>query len=69
MENEGDIRFILGRLEGKVDSLIAQTKDLRGSISNHEVRLQALENRWAWVLGVSAACSCCIAVLVNLFNA
>jgi hypothetical protein len=68
MENEGDIRFILGRLEGKVDALIAQAKDLRGSVAAHELRIQALENRWAWILGVSAACSCSIGFIINFFD-
>jgi len=63
--DEGDIRFILGRLEGKVDSLIAQTKDLRGTLANHETRLQELEKSRSWLLGVSAASSAVVAVAIN----
>jgi hypothetical protein len=68
MADEGDIRFILGRLEGKVDALISQTATLGRSISNHENRIQELEKSKSWVLGVSAACSGGIAFLFHLMN-
>ena len=68
MPDEGDIRFILGRLEGKVDSLIAQSAQLHRSLTNHESRIQELEKSKAWVLGLSAACAGCIALLFNLLK-
>ena len=65
MSDQNDIRFILGRLEGKVDSLINQIGSQGRALYNHETRIQELEKSKAWVLGVSAACSGGIAILFN----
>lgn len=65
MPDDNDIRFILGRLEGKVDALITQIGTQRRTLTNHESRLQELEKSKAWILGLSAACSGGIALLIN----
>jgi len=62
-----NILFILGRLEGKVDALISQFTHHQDSLTNHERRLQELERNKAWIFGVSASLSGCIALAVNLY--
>jgi len=68
MVDDNEIRFILGRLEGKMDSLISQMRSLGENIANHESRLQELEKSKAWILGVSAALSGAIAFLFNILK-
>ena len=60
--NDEDIKYMLGRLEGKVDALIASVQKQNSDIQEHEKRIRILETSKAWVLGWSSAA----AILVSL---
>ena len=51
----------LGRLDGKMDSLILRQAQHDVTLDKHDERLKFLEGRWAYVLGAAAA----IAILVS----
>jgi len=56
----------IGRLEGKVDSLIASFKVHSETLSDHDARLRSLEQGRAWVLGASAMAGAVASILVKL---
>ena len=60
-----DIRYMLGRLEGKVDSLITGMKQQTQNIQEHEKRLRLLENSKAWILGWSSAAAILVSVIIQ----
>jgi len=63
--HDEDIRYMLGRLEGKVDSLITGMKQQTQDIQEHEKRLRLLENSKAWILGWSSAAAILVSVLIQ----
>jgi hypothetical protein len=50
-----DITFILGRLEGKVDSLLTIYRQQSVEISEHDSRLRKLEAYKAYLIGITVA--------------
>jgi len=63
--HDEDIRYMLGRLEGKVDSLITGMKQQTQDIQEHEKRLRLLENSKAWILGWSSAAAILVSVIIQ----
>lgn len=65
METNTELLLALGRLEGKVDSLIASDSHHVESFTKHDERLRILENQRSALLGavsvVSAAVSAGVA--------
>tara|TARA_B100000745_G_scaffold8974_1_gene7172 strand:- start:4906 stop:5115 length:210 start_codon:yes stop_codon:yes gene_type:complete len=55
MENSKDILLALGRLEGKVESLIAMQRATDDQMTNLERRVRALELGKSYLMGVAAA--------------
>ena len=53
MDNE--ILVALGRLEGKVDALIARQAVHDEELDRHDKRLRELEQSKSWLLGMAAA--------------
>ena len=58
----------IGRLEGKVDSLIASFKAHSETLSDHDHRLRSLEQGRAWVLGASAMAGAVASILVRVIG-
>lgn len=50
-----DAVYLLGRMDGKLDALIAQTGEMALAIKDHDTRLDAIERWRAWMLGAGAA--------------
>ena len=50
-----DITFILGRLEGKVDSLLTASRQQGAVLTEHDGRIRKLENYKSYVLGWTVA--------------
>ena len=65
VSHEEDIRYMLGRLEGKVDSLITGMKATTHTIHEHEKRLRVLETSKAWILGWFSAAALLISVIIQ----
>jgi hypothetical protein len=64
MPTTEEITFILGRLEGKVDSLLAISRQQSAELAEHDTRLRKLESSKAYLLGISVA----VATLASLFT-
>tara|TARA_R100000742_G_C4198512_1_gene28352 strand:- start:175 stop:384 length:210 start_codon:yes stop_codon:yes gene_type:complete len=54
MESDNQILIALGRLEGKVDALIARQAIHDEELQRHDVRLRQLEQGRSWLLGAAA---------------
>jgi len=66
MPTTDEITFILGRLEGKVDSLLAISRQQSAELSEHDTRLRKLEAYKAYLIGISVAVAA-IASLITHF--
>ena len=63
-----EILLALGRLEGKVDSLITTQAVHNEELARHDKRLRDLEQSKSWVLGVAAAIGAVASILVNMIG-
>ena len=54
MESDNQILVALGRLEGKVDSLISRQAVHDEELQRHDVRLRNLEQGRSWLFGAAA---------------
>lgn len=68
MEMPDSLEFTLGRIEGKLDSIILRQKEHTDSLSAHDDRIKKLETWKAGVVAVSAATSAVIAFLVRFIH-
>jgi len=50
-----DVTFILGRLEGKVDSLLTISRQQSADLTKHDERIRRLENYKSYVIGLTVA--------------
>lgn len=67
-ESPGDILLALGRLEGKVDSLMAQERRTRADISDLEHRLRQIEHSKALIFGGCTVLASLTSYVVTLIN-
>jgi TolA-binding protein len=56
----------IGRLEGKVDTLIQMQRMQEDQIKNHEERLRQLEHSRSFAMGMAAAVGAGVSVALNL---
>mgnify|MGYP003136190208 CR=1 FL=1 len=63
-----EILLALGRLEGKVDSLITQQAAHNEELARHDTRIRSLEQSKSWLLGAAAAAGAVASFLVNLIG-
>ena len=68
METNNEILLALGRLEGKVDSLVARQKVIDAELDKHEPRLRSLEQGKSWMLGAAAAVGALVSFIVKGFS-
>jgi hypothetical protein len=61
-ENNNDLFLAIGRLEGKVDALIALQQHQQEQIKEHDSRIRSLEHSRGYILGWSA----CIGSITTL---
>lgn len=66
--DDNQILLALGRLEGKVDSLISQTRSVQGDIAKHDVRIRQLESSKAYLVGASVVLAAIVSSLVSYFT-
>ena len=66
MDNE--ILIALGRLEGKVDALIARQAIHDEELDRHDKRLRDLEQSKAWMLGAAAVIGAAAAFIINMIR-
>lgn len=63
-----EILMALGRLEGKVDSLITTQAVHNEELARHDKRLRELEQSKSWLLGAAAAAGGLAAFIVNFIG-
>jgi hypothetical protein len=67
-----ELFLAIGRLEGKVDSLLAMQGHQQEELKDHDTRLRNLEHARGYIMGVSAAIGAIVSVagtwLVKLVN-
>ena len=66
IDNPSEILLALGRLEGKVDSLIAQQVRTQEDIDLLDQRVRTLEGSKAWVIGAATVVGATTSFLVKL---
>lgn len=59
------ILLLLGRLEGKVDSLLTSQADTVDTIKTHDKRLSKLEKAQAYLAGALALCSIIASLVIK----
>jgi len=57
-----ELFLAIGRLEGKVDSLLAMQQMAQDELKDHDVRLRNLEHARGYLMGVSAAIGAIVSV-------
>ena len=66
MEPNGkDILLALGRLEGKVESLIAMQRSTDDQVNGLDRRIRALELGKSWLMGAAAAIGAATSALIS----
>ena len=66
MHGESEMMLAIGRLEGKVDTLIQMQRIQEDQIKNHEERLRQLEHSRSFTMGMAAAIGAGVSVALNL---
>jgi hypothetical protein len=57
-----ELFLAIGRLEGKVDSLLAMQQMAQDELKDHDARLRNLEHARGYLMGVSAAIGAIVSV-------
>jgi hypothetical protein len=68
MAAQDDLLLALGRLEGKVDSILTTMRVHHEEIKSLDDRVKLLEQGRAWVLGLAAAVSVLVTIGIELFH-
>ena len=63
--DDSTIRYMLGKLEGKIDSLISSVQEQTSDIQEHEKRIRILETSKAWAIGWASAAAILISLIVQ----
>ena len=62
---DNEILIALGRLEGKVDSMLTRQAVHDEELSRHDVRIRDLEQSKSWLLGAAAVLAAFTSLVVN----
>jgi TolA-binding protein len=66
LHGESEIMLAIGRLEGKVDTLIQLQRMQEEQIKNHEDRLRQLEHSKSYAMGIAAAVGAIISTATTM---
>jgi TolA-binding protein len=66
LHGESEIMLAIGRLEGKVDTLIQMQRIQEDQIKNHEDRLRQLEHSKSYAMGIAAAIGAVVSTAMSL---
>lgn len=66
LHGESEIMLAIGRLEGKVDTLIQMQRIQEEQIKNHEDRLRQLEHSKSYAMGIAAAIGAIVSTVMSL---
>ena len=65
MQHNDELFLAIGRLEGKVDSILAQQSRQTDEIKAHDARIRSLEHSRGYMLGWSAAIGAGMSMAAN----
>lgn len=65
--HDENLFLALGRLEGKVDSLLALQKSQEEQLRTHDERIRHLESSKSFMMGASAIIGGCVSLIANFF--
>jgi TolA-binding protein len=65
---ESEMMLAIGRLEGKVDTLIQLQRMQEEQIKNHEDRLRQLEHSKSYAMGIAAAVGAIVSTATTLLS-
>lgn len=65
LHGDSEMMLAIGRLEGKVDTLIQLQRLQEEQIKNHEERLRHLEHTKSYAMGIAAAIGAVISMVMN----
>jgi prefoldin subunit 5 len=68
MPAEHDVMLAIGRLEGKLDSLLQMRQQQQQEIKELDGRVRHLEHTKAIIIGGAGAVSAAFSLLLNLFH-
>lgn len=68
MSQDHDVMLAIGRLEGKLDSLIQLRQQQQQEIKDLDTRVRALESAKSLIIGGAGVVSGAVTILLNLFN-
>lgn len=68
LQGESEIMLAIGRLEGKVDTLIQLQRLQEEQLKNHEDRLRQLEHSKSYAMGIAAAIGAIISTATTLLS-
>jgi hypothetical protein len=63
-----ELFLAIGRLEGKVDSLLSMQGQQQDQLKGHDVRIRVLEHARGQIMGYAAAVGAGMSILVNYFS-
>lgn len=66
--HEETLFLTLGRLEGKVDTLLTLQKVQEEQIKEHDQRLRSLEHSKAFLMGISAVIGAAVSIAFNFLT-
>lgn len=66
--SEETLFLTLGRLEGKVDTLLSLQKVQEEQIKEHDLRIRSLENSKAFLMGISAIIGAAVSAAFSLMG-
>ena len=62
-----ELFLAIGRLEGKVDSLLVMQQRTQEELKDHDIRLRSLEHSRGYMLGWAAAIGAACSIAANYF--
>ena len=60
-----ELFLAIGRLEGKVDSLLSMQGQQQDQLKGHDARIRVLEHARGQIMGYAAAVGACMSLLMN----
>jgi hypothetical protein len=63
--SESEMMLAIGRLEGKVDTLIQMQRIQEDQIKNHDQRIRELEHSRSFAMGLAAAVGASVSFALN----
>lgn len=63
--SEETLFLTLGRLEGKVDTLLTLQKGQEEQLKDHDIRIRGLEHSRAFIMGISAVVGAAVSAAMN----